>query len=308
MTAGVVNGVASIVELQIGPQAIAAWGGPGFAAATGPNSIIFDITGHFGWRPFGLTQDAGTAVAVEALAVIVACVLAVRAQRGRFPLLLLALVPFGAIILSGVRVGVVMCAAGVLGILLMRESGQNVRSARRNLVVVAAAGLAALIIFSNAPLLVRERAASVLDPTTVIAARGFLLGEVPPFLLQHPFGAGMGKIVPAGQLLSALAGVTSEPYSSENMLFAMVVELGIFGAAFVITFWSIIARGAVRRIRQGLGSEQSDIGLVASIAFAAGAFAGPLIVAQPSNLALWIFGTCLLLAGGRSQAKVVPTA
>ncbi len=295
IAAGTINSIASIIELQIGPHAIGAWGGPGFAGAVGPNSIIFDVTGHSGWRPFGLTQDAGTAVAVEALAVIVVAALAARARRGRVLLLALLPVPLAGVVLSGVRVGIVMTLAGVLGVLLMRERGGFGRNASRALVVAATAGLAALVLFTSAPFLVRERATTLTDPATLMGARGFLVAQVAPFLVQHPLGAGMGKIVPAGQLLSTLAGVAPDAYASENMLYAMSVELGVMGAAFVLAFWYILGRGAMRRIRQGAGSQQSEIGFVVCIAFAASAFAGPLIVAQPGNLLLWIFATAALL-------------
>jgi O-antigen ligase len=188
-----------------------------------------------------------------------------------------------------------MCLAGVLGILLMRERGALGTNAARRLAVVAATGLAALVLFTNSSFLVRERATTLLQPGTVMGARGFLLGEVAPFLARHPLGGGMGKIVPSSQLLSDIAGVAPDAYASENMLFAMSVELGVIGAAFVIAFWFVIARRAVRRIRRGNGGEQSQMGFVICIAFAAAAFAGPLIVAQPGNLLLWIFGTSALL-------------
>jgi hypothetical protein len=194
-----------------------------------------------------------------------------------------------------------MCLAGVLGVLLLSRTGPRESHARRILLVVGGVGLAAVVLFNNAPFLIRERATSLLDPSTVITARGFLMGEVAPFLMRHPLGAGMGKIVPAGQLLSALAGVAPDAYASENMLYAMSVELGLFGAAFVIVLWFAIGRGAIRRIRRGSGTPQSDLGYVVSIAFAAAAFAGPLIVAQPANLVLWIFATCALLETGAAQ-------
>jgi O-antigen ligase len=113
----------------------------------------------------------------------------------------------------------------------------------------------------------------------------------------------MGKIVPSSQLLSDIAGVAPDAYASENMLFAMSVELGVIGAAFVIAFWFVIARRAVRRIRRGNGGEQSQMGFVICIAFAAAAFAGPLIVAQPGNLLLWIFGTSALLEPSDSHEE-----
>jgi O-antigen ligase len=118
----------------------------------------------------------------------------------------------------------------------------------------------------------------------------------------------MGKIVPSSQLLSALAGVAPDAYASENMLFAMSVELGAIGAAFVIAFWFVIGRGAVRRIRRGTGSEQSQIGFVVCIALGAAAFAGPLIVAQPGNLLLWIFAALALLETSANRVEPNVTA
>ncbi len=290
---GLANAVASLFEVAVGPQVVASWG-PGFVRNVLPNSIgwsqQFNATW---WRPFGLTQDAFAAAGLEAIAASLLFWVSLLPWQTRAWLRVASAFAAGlatlAIVQSSVRTAAVVLLVGWIGASLLARS-RRPATVLLGLGLVVLVGMAYLVSQFASPV-VHERLLGLLQPETLGQGRGFLAWNILETWVKAPLGIGMGKAVPASDLLSQLAGQPQEGYANENMLLSMLLELGWLGGLFVFATWWEIGRGAWKYFSRGFRTPEADASFLICVLLFVFGLAQALFVGQPVNLLLWIFGT-----------------
>jgi len=304
---GVANAAAAFAEDRVGPKVIAGWG-PGFAHTVKGAVTFFTPGGISGtWRPFGLAQDAGAASLFE----MSAAVLLVSVAMGRLKthwtvrLISMALIPFLAFMVfrTGVRASAVALLIGlVLALVFARPKRLKETAIAVTLLAALIVGLGYIAYYvSTLTPALHVRMAGLLDFQTYLTSRGQLFQNV--FGVAHrPLGYGMGKTVPSADMLAKLAGRKYETYANENMLLSMMLELGWFGGAVVITFVVEILAGMWRYLRRPVDEEVGHALLLCAVMLAIG-LAGPVFGAVPSALILWALGAAALYRLSQSKAE-----
>jgi len=290
---GLANAVASLFEVAVGPQVVASWG-PGFVRNVLPNSIAWDRQFNGAWRPFGLSQDSFAAAGLEALAAILLVWISLRPskmrQGPRFASLSAAALAVFAVLQSSVRTTQVMLVVGLLAASFITQRRHRAITVLGMGLVIVVAGM----VFSSTEFVspvVRERLLGLLQPDTFVQGRGFLSWNIFEAWVKAPLGVGMGKAIPAADLLSQLAGTPQEGYANENMLLSMLLELGWLGVLFVIVTWWQIGRGAWNHFSRSLKALEADAAFLMCLSLFIFGLAQALFVGQPFNLLFWIFGT-----------------
>jgi hypothetical protein len=252
-----INGVVSIVQSQLTPAQLAAWG-PGYEERiSGLGDVsgrtFEDDTGVERVRPFALGSDIGFAGTLGFLALPGALVFAALAARRRWTLLLV--LPMLAGIVGGVvtsqsRTAVVAAAVSVLAYLALTLL--SVRSARA-LIGIAVGGvvgfwaISALVAESPPGLFDRyDDISPRLVASTTIEYRQRDLLLLPEYATRFPLGAGLGSGGPATSLL--LERERGGYLSAEGQPNYLVIELGVPGLVVMTGFLILLLTRSVRRI------------------------------------------------------------
>jgi hypothetical protein len=304
---GIGNAIASLVEQGVGPNAVASWG-PGFVHNIASYTFAFDTAGHLVWRPFGLTQGAGDAAIVEVLAATVLMYMGF----GRRPLVqwmvgFAAILCAIAVLESSVRTAILMLIAGVMGVIVVRGFHRR-QSLAVGLLVVMLVGGSLAFVFQGAPGAVQGRVVGLLDTNTYLNGRGAVIGLVGNAAFTLPLGLGMGRATPGSEVLASLAGVQNEALSTENALLVMIFELGWAGIIFIgLLAWQL--GGVVKQYLLNVARDrEGGLAAVIVLVLMLAGLSGPILVAQPENLYVWIFGTLayMRLSAGAPELDETP--
>ncbi len=234
------NGIVGLVQLDETPEQLAAWG-PGYAAkveGTGDVSgrVFTDEDGDVRVRPFGLGGDSGSGAIMGLIAVGAALALvplSIRRPRGAL-VVLLSVGPPLALITGERRSAVVAAFVAVLAFVLLTTS------ARRLVPTLAAVLLGAVATFAVMSVVASSTSERVFDRYRTIApdrvtsttqeSRGGSFAKIPRFMVDHPFGGGLGSVGPA----ASFAGGTERSLDGETGPTFLLSELGIAGLALLL--------------------------------------------------------------------------
>jgi hypothetical protein len=86
------------------------------------------------------------------------------------------------------------------------------------------------------------------------------------------------------------------------MLLSMMLELGWFGGAVVVTYIVEILAGMWRFVRRPVDEETGQALLLCGVMLAVG-FAGPVFAGAPSSFILWVLGAVALYRLSRRKAE-----
>jgi hypothetical protein len=294
---GVANAIASLWEASLGPSLVAEWG-PGFAHTVTGGTVFLDESGHGSWRPFGLAQDAGAASLFETTAALLLVQVALGRAKGPWTLRLSAfamvLLLAYAIFSAGVRGSIVALVIGLSVVLFFagpRRPGARALSVGTLFLLGIGVAYVAYSVAALTPAL-NFRITGLLDFQTYVSSRGPLVGYIGDEA-QRPFGVGMGNNVPSAETLASFANQTLQARANENILLSMMLELGWFGAAVVVTFVVEIVSAMVRYARRPVDVEVGQALHLCALMLIVG-LAGPVLVAAPGNLILWVFGAAAI--------------
>ena len=246
------NGVVALVQSHLSPAQLAGWG-PGYAKevlgtgslAGGARTFLDTSTGVFHVRPPALGSDFGFGGIVAAMALPGVLAFAVTGGRYRryVPLLGAGLVlTVVGLATSQSRTAVVSAAVAVLAFLLLTVTS------RRGLAAVVVTAMLALVAYFGVTTLFGGVTSSAnryssIAPTkvisTTISSRQGTLALIPTYIVDYPFGAGIGESGPAGG--SSVGGSVSSGLNTESEPTFLISELGVPGliTMFALAFCAI---------------------------------------------------------------------
>lgn len=309
-----INGVVGLVQQNLTPDQLASWG-PGYSRAIhGESSVstrtFADEEGNERNRPFALGGDVGFGGTLGYLAVPAALAL------------------LGLQLPPRLRIAVALMGAGVVLAVATSAARTNVIAA-----VVAALAFAGLTVTSRAGmravlgvavgLLVAYAAISFLSSdsesgsfsrfdtisnpakalSTAYEYRSGVISEVPDYITEIPFGAGIGSRGPAG---SFGGGGNSKGLNSESEPTYLLIEAGVPGLLVMLGFNLTLMILSVARIRRVADRETRVLlTAVAAPLFAIFAtwFTGIATATSPGSPYLWVAAGTLsywLVGEGRS--------
>jgi hypothetical protein len=302
---GAANGIVSYVQFGLTPEELASWG-PGYAArieGTGDVSgrVFVDESGEARVRPFGLGADSGQGGFVALLA-LPATIALVSLTRGRWRWIALVLgfaVALGIITSQGrgVMIGAVVTVVAYTSLTVVARRLVPTLAA---ITALACAVAVAISVSADAGGSGAFDRVAEIAPSRVVASaseqRGSSILVAPAYVINYPFGAGLGTVGPAG----SFGRGEKRGLDGETEFNFLIVELGVVGAAvFLGLFVALIAR-TFRRLRT-LGEPQLR-GLLAALAaplvgmvvmffgatVTAGSPGGPYFWAISGVLAYWL--------------------
>ncbi|HXR31574.1 MAG TPA: O-antigen ligase family protein [Solirubrobacterales bacterium] len=254
-----VNGAVSLVQSNLTPDELAAWG-PGYEAAIigeGENSVsargFADSSGEERNRPFALGGDSGFGGALGLIAVPAALgLLALSRRRGvRLLTILLSLGVVLAVATSASRTAVIGAVVAVFAFAALTVTS------RAGLRTVFAVGLAATIAYASIGLLTSgvdqgafDRYESISSPgeavNTALDYRQETIARIPKYIVKYPLGSGFGRNGPA----ASLPGGPGPGLDSESEPTFLLIETGIPGLVVMFGFHLMLFYLAVTRIRR----------------------------------------------------------
>jgi hypothetical protein len=246
-----VNGAVGAYQWTLPPDGLAAWG-PGYErllnAESDDSRTFSDAAGETHVRPPGLGSDMGFAGILGATAIPGGIALLLTYRRRPWPLAWIVLGLIGALVgvlTSQSRSAVVTAVVAVVAMLgLMAVAGQ----AKRAVVGLSlAAGLACItvIVISSRDSATLGRYGSIVPgkaASTTIASRSNTWGQIPAYMGEIPFGAGIGSVGPAAGLWDN----RTPDWNAESQFNFLLVEGGIPGLAVFLgfqaaLFWAIVS-------------------------------------------------------------------
>ncbi|MDP8908788.1 MAG: hypothetical protein M3N47_06645 [Chloroflexota bacterium] len=295
---GAANGVVSLIQFNLTPDQLAAWG-PGYAElikGTGDVSgrVFYDAaSGESFLRPFGLGPDTGFGGYVGVLAVPAVLALVGTANRrwaGRLgaPLSIGILL---AVATSQTRSAVVAAVVAMLAFGVLALASQ-----RRVLALLGIAALLALAVGLTSTLSGTDNSAALdrydsISPTNVLGAtadsRGGSLRLLPTYLKELPLGSGLGQVGPGSSFGTRAA--RHQPLSGETQFNFLVVELGIMGLlVFAALHLKLLALSVRLRTVQDPETRLLLAGFAAPLfAIAAAWITGPVSAGTPISPFFW---------------------
>lgn len=297
LVVGAANGIVGLIQLNLTPGQLAAWG-PGYAKAiNGEGSVsqrgFVSEDGVAKNRPFGLGGDSGFGGSVGFVAV--PAVLA---------LLTLPLPPLKRLAVAALSAGVVLAVftseartviiAAIIAALAYAGLTITSRLGTRALLTVGIAFLAAIAVIGVLVNSTEEgsfsRYNTITSPseaiTTAYNYRSSVIAQVPKYIVEIPFGGGFGSKGPAG----GFGGANTNRLNAESEPTFLMIEVGVLGLAVMLGFNLTLFRLALTRIR--FVPDRETRLLLAAIAaplFAifAGWFAGIATATVPAGPYLW---------------------
>jgi len=243
-----VNGAVAAYQWTLTPDGLAAWG-PGYDDLLQSRTFA-DADGEARIRPPGLGSDMGFAGLMGATAIPGGIALLLTFRRRRWPLALIVVGLIGAllgILTSQSRAAVITAVVAALAMLgLMAVGGQARRSLIGLSLAAALVGITVIAIssrdsetFQRYKSIVPSKAAS-----TTVDARAGTWAQIPAYMREIPFGAGIGSVGSAAGLWDnrKVAG----RLNAESQFNFLLVEAGIPGLAVFLgfqaaLFWAIVS-------------------------------------------------------------------
>jgi hypothetical protein len=254
---GAANGVVSLIQFNLTPQEMSAWG-PGYAKriqGTGDVAArsFADKAGTKRVRPFGLASDVGVGGYVGLIGTIGAIALLASAWKrrvGRWALLLTPLVLL-AVVTSQGRTILLITFLGVLAYLGMSTVSN------RLIPTIAAATLGMAVSVAVIVPLLGGSASGQFDryrtitPAKLISttgnSRGTSIAQIPRLAGSYPMGVGLGFAGPASNFAGAVRG--NRISNGETGPTFLLSELGIAGLIVMAGLNINLLLLAVRRVR-----------------------------------------------------------
>jgi len=303
-----IGAILTIVFVILGPQRVAAFG-PAFATvALSPSNIYFDANGrNTGWIPLQVVSGVvGYMVALVLLVTVLVRSGKIMRQTAIIAVAAPVVVLLAAsLFVSGVRLTIAGAAVGILVVAL---------AGRRRAILPTLIGFVLVIIalnvvgnLTNGAAVIR--AATLLNPTQAFQSSGrtSLLQQIIPLALNNPLGQGMGRIGPGSQAVIGAAGSSITSIGADNMLIAIISELGISGGfllsaiavMFVVQGWRVYRRLSDPGLKSiALGCTAASITLTASW------LAGPTLMQAPGSIYFWaLAGLCFALPHVEAQER-----
>lgn len=258
VTIGAANGIVSTLQFNKTPAQLASWG-PGYAervlsqggfSASARN--FYTSSGTERVRPFGLGSDAGDGGLLGALALggLVALASLVRKRWHLLLVVALAAATVLAIVTSQGR-GAIVCAITIVVAYaaLAAGSGRAVRTLLAFGMGAAVAGIVISQIISSAGSSAFRYAS--IAPSRILSTastdRGQSWAAIPTYVVEYPFGAGLG-------VAGAAAGTRGAPAATgnvngENELTFATLETGVPGMLIIVGFTLTLCVTGIRRCR-----------------------------------------------------------
>jgi hypothetical protein len=294
---GALNGVVGLVQLNMSPAQLSAWG-PGYAKAIDGESTVsprgfVDENGTDKNRPFALGGDIGFGGTVGFFAIAAAvALLTIVGPLWRIPIGILAAGVVVAIITSEART-VIVCSI----VTLLAYGGLSITSrlGPKALFTVVGGFLAGVAVVSvlvaNTESGSFSRYNTISSPTEAVSTaysyRSGVIANVPKYAVEIPFGGGFGSKGPAG----SFGGGKANKLNAESEPTFLLIEVGVIGLLVMVAFNLRLLYLSVARIRW-IPDREARIMLTAIAAplfalFASG-FAGICTATVPGGPYLWL--------------------
>lgn len=251
------NGVVGLIQFNLTPDQLASWG-PGYAQrieGTGDVSgrYFVDKEGTSRTRPFGLGADFGFAGIVALLAAPAALALLSLTRHPLFRLTVLLML--GGVVLgvatSQARVAVLGSIVAVLAFALLALSA---RTSSRSLTAMGVTGVIGFVavtaLISDSDSGAFDRYSSISPGqavATTIDYRSSTLARIPDYMVEIPFGAGIGYVGPA-----TVRPGRPTPYrvlDAESEPTFLLIEAGIAGLVVILGLFVKLFALSLHRIR-----------------------------------------------------------
>jgi hypothetical protein len=313
-----VNGIVALYQIRLSPDQLATWG-PGYAElarGTGPTSprAFIDASGVVHVRPPALGGDMGFSGALGALAAPGVLALGLWARRRRLVLAGVVVLAAGvalAIATSASRLAVLqgVVAAGAFSIFAV-VTARRVLSA---LGVVAAAAVliaASVVVLSRVEPGIFDRYSSITPArvfSTAYEYKSAPLEQAPTYVVDFPFGAGLGSVGPAAG--ADIGADRRAGLNGETQVTFLLVEVGIVGFLLLLMLNIHLFYRCFTRIHAvPAGTVHLFLAALASAMF--GLFvawlAGPTTASAPQAPFFWFgLGTLAFWIGGPSLPSAV---
>jgi hypothetical protein len=240
------NGVVGLVQQNLTPDQLAGWG-PGYAAALkGESSVsartFADEEGTERNRPFALGGDIGFGGAVGFLAVPAALALLglARTPLSRFGFALLSVGVVLAVLTSAGRIYIVGAVVAILAFAALTVTSRGgMRIVLGTAVGLALAYFAIGTLMSDSESGSYDRFQSIDSPgkalSTAYDYRKATLAQIPNYVTEIPFGAGIGSKGPAGSFGGG-GGTGGSRLNGESEPTYLLIELGVAGLVVMLGF------------------------------------------------------------------------
>jgi glycosyltransferase involved in cell wall biosynthesis len=312
-----VNGAVSLVQINLTPEQLAAWG-PGYServhgtADLAPGQFV-DSSGRERVRPFGLGSDIGFAGVVGLLAAPGALALLMLSRN---TVTKLTVVPLAALTVVGVvtsqaRVVIVGTVIGLMTLLILTTV------ARKKVATIVAAAVATAMAY-----VVVSALLSTLDPGTFNRYRSIspdqvlsttwdyrknTIEHIGEYAVQIPLGAGLGTVGPG---TSVPGNPNVGMFDGESQFTFLLVEGGVIALAILLVLHLKVLTWA-RRIRR-IDQPDQRVLLAALAAPLFGLFAawiaGPTTATTPASPYFWFVAGALAFWLARERGGAVSVA
>jgi O-antigen/teichoic acid export membrane protein len=239
--AAFVNGIVGVIQFNLSPGQLASWG-PGFAqlingtgAFAGAGRVFASATGQAHPRPPALGSDEGFGGLLGALAIPGGLVLLnqVRALRGRLLVIIGLLGAVAGVVTSQARLAVAVAVAAALAYALLTAStpGRRRQVWTLGVALVVVYAFVALFVSANSTSGIFSRYADI-SASAFSQSRGSSLAVVPQYILDYPFGNGIGRSGPAAGFGGSASGL-----NAENEFNLLIIEVGVPGLLVILLLW-----------------------------------------------------------------------
>lgn len=297
------NGIVGLIQLNLTPDQLSSWG-PGYAKALKGESTVsqrsfVDEEGEEKNRPFALGSDVGFGGAAGVLAVpaLLAFLSLPMSPLARLGLAGLAVGVVLAVLTSEARVHVVTSVLAVIAFGVLTLAGRLGGKTLLGISVGLTIAIAAIaFVLSSTGQSSFSRYESIASPEQAVVTayeyRGGVIAEVPNYVKDIPFGAGLGSRGPGG----SFGGGSQNTLNGESEPTYLLIELGVPGLLVMLGFNLVLFYLSLTKIR--LVEDRETRILLAAVAaplFAifAGWFAGVATATTPGAPYLWTAGGIL---------------
>lgn len=317
------NGVVGLIQSDMTPEELAAWG-PGYEKAiNGEGSVsartFTDAEGTERTRPFALGGDFGFGGAIGVLAIPAALALLTLARRRGFQVL-------AAVLGTGAVVGIVTSQArtsvmaAFIAVLAFAALTVTSRAGLRTVIAIAVAAVVGYatvsVLSSGAEKGSFDRYESISSPGEAVSTaydyRRNTLSKIPEYIADYPLGAGIGSSGPGASYPGG--GENVKTLDGESEFTYLLIETGLPGLLVMLSFFVTLLWVSITRIRK-IASRETRVLLTAVAAPLFSIFVtwivGVSTATTPGSPYMWLAAGILsywLLGEGREGLEREPEA
>jgi hypothetical protein len=292
-----INGAVGAYQGTLTPEQLAGWGS-GYDGLlngeTGASPRGFEgADGEARVRPPGLGSDMGFAGILGATAIPGGIALLLTYRRRRWPLALVGIGLVGSIVgvlTSQSRSAVITAIVAVLALLGLMAVGRQAKRAAVGFGAAAALACATVMLISSQDSDAFYRYQSIAPSkalSTTLESRAGTWDEIPRYIAEIPFGAGIGSAGPA-------AGLWDDrklEWNAESQANFLLVEAGVPGLAVFLAFQATLFWAIVSGLRRE--SDTRTVVLLAALAaplfgYAVNWLVGVNTTSTPNSAYLWL--------------------